>query len=340
MIVVLYYAGIGNQMYQHALSIVLKNKYPDQIIKVDASMFRETRDGDTNNFSYGLGMKTFFDIDVDVAELEEVKEVFYGFVPTDRFIAIFPRLSKQLRGCSIYAELRAKFVSKYKRKKECFITNAPFEAYNGNIFQLDKSNNYYFMGLWQNLKYFEGYEDEIRKQFQLKADLTKEDKLIVREIENTNSICLHVRRGNFTLSKHKYSHDICTMEYYEKALKQLEEELNQRGINHIKYFLFSDDEEYCKEKFSFLKSAVYAGHSEPDKSNVDMYMMSKCKHAIIPNSTFAFWAIWLSDHKDKIVICPKYSVRDKSIWHEFSVPEHWIKIDNLEYDDGNQEELL
>ena len=60
-----------------------------------------------------------------------------------------------------------------------------------------------------------------------------------------------------------------------------------------------------------------------------MRLMSLCNSAIIANSTFAFWGAWISDMEEKIVICPKYITRMKDNWNKFSVPAHWITIDNL-----------
>jgi hypothetical protein len=54
--------------------------------------------------------------------------------------------------------------------------------------------------------------------------------------------------------------------------------------------------------------------------------MSLCKHFIIPNSSFAWWATYLSPHADKTVIAPKRWFANDAIDTTDLVPETWIRI--------------
>ena len=54
--------------------------------------------------------------------------------------------------------------------------------------------------------------------------------------------------------------------------------------------------------------------------------MRNCKYFIIPNSSFAWWAAWLSDSVGKIVIAPKKWFSDTSINTTDLIPSDWIRI--------------
>ena len=140
-----------------------------------------------------------------------------------------------------------------------------------------------------------------------------------------NSVCIHVRRGDFTSSVNKYTHDLCDNQYYRKALEIIED-----NVSNPCFYVFSDDIEYCKSMFSQLDNIRYVSGNKNISTKEEMFLISCCKSAIIPNSTFSFWSVWLGDNPNKLVIAPKYSVREKNNWHQFSLPSHWIMVDNLE----------
>ncbi len=57
--------------------------------------------------------------------------------------------------------------------------------------------NTYLCGLWQSYKYFESIRGILQADFQLKNPLPENVKTLESEIVGCNSVCLHVRRGDY-----------------------------------------------------------------------------------------------------------------------------------------------
>jgi hypothetical protein len=97
----------------------------------------------------------------------------------------------------------------------------------------------------------------------------------------------------------------------------------QSKIESLQYYVFTDDKEWVRENFQ-LDNAVYVQHNTGRNSWQDMYLMSRCKHNIIANSSFSWWGAWLNTHPDKIVVAPK------KWWRLFEnddvVPEIWVRM--------------
>jgi hypothetical protein len=117
-----------------------------------------------------------------------------------------------------------------------------------------------------------------------------------------NSVCLHIRRGDYlTGINYELFGKVCNEQYYQKAIDYIEGKLSD-----ICYYVFSNDMEWAK-KILLGKNAVFVDWNRGEESWKDMYLMSKCSNLIIPNSTFSWWAAWLCEHPVNIV-CPKLFV--------------------------------
>lgn len=80
--------------------------------------------------------------------------------------------------------------------------------------------------------------------------------------------------------------------------------------------------EYAKQLFAeFVSEQVvpvcYEGHNSTIE---DFLLMKSCKHNIIANSSYGWWAAWANVHEDKIVVAPKRENRDDFY------PEEWIQV--------------
>lgn len=189
--------------------------------------------------------------------------------------------------------------------------------FDPNILSLGSDS--YIDGYWQSPRYFEGFEGEIRKNFTLKHPPAQKIQDLAREIEHINSACVHVRRGDYVGNK---NHEVVDNEYYIKGIEYIK---NNAPVDKI--YVFSDDIEWCKNNLKFEFPAVFvdSGYAG-EKGEGHMFLMSKCRNFIIANSSFSWWAAWLSNNKEKIVICPKQWFPDASISAQDLIPKDWVRI--------------
>lgn len=199
---------------------------------------------------------------------------------------------------------------KHKGKEKSF----PFDP---EVFSL--KGNLYLDGYWQSPKYFAGFEEVIQKDFALKNPLRDNVKALAEEISNTKSLCIHVRRGDYVGNK---AHEVITNEYYEKGIRYIS---GKTSIEKI--YVFSDDVEWCKNNLKFEFPTMFVGNEYAgEKGEEHMFLMSQCKNFIIANSSFSWWAAWLSNYKEKIIVCPKQWFPDVSINTSDLIPSEWVKI--------------
>lgn len=162
-------------------------------------------------------------------------------------------------------------------------------------------------GYWQSPKYFSGYEKEIRDDFLFIKPLDRRNLYVLDLIKKTNSVSIHIRRGDYVTNKitNKF-HGICDTDYYQKAVRYI-----NRKIKKPTYFVFSDDPKWAKENLK-LKNATYINWNNRCNSYKDMQLMSSCKNNIIANSSFSWWAAWLNQNSDKVVITPRRWFNDRA----------------------------
>ena len=184
-----------------------------------------------------------------------------------------------------------------------------------NYIKVNKSNrkNKYLFGYFQSYSYFKKHESIIRKELQVNVPLKKENQAIIRNMKKENSVCIHIRRGDYVGS----DYEVCTIDYYLNAIKKM----NQL-INKCKYYIFSDDMEWAKKNIK-IKNCVYM--DQKNSSYEDLSIMTNCKHFIISNSTFSWWAQFLATYENKMVIAPKK-------WHKKEknpdlYMDGWVLID-------------
>ncbi|MCZ0860829.1 alpha-1,2-fucosyltransferase [Methanocorpusculum sp. MG] len=136
-----------------------------------------------------------------------------------------------------------------------------------------------------------------------------------------NSVCIHVRRGDYVQNKDVNDMvGVCGLMYYIKGISYI-----SQNISNPIFFVFSDDIEWAKNNLTFPSEPIFMPMSE--RGIDDLHLMSRCKHFIISNSTFSWWAAFLSTASpNKIVVAPSNWFDDPTITISMVLDE-WIVLD-------------
>ena len=171
---------------------------------------------------------------------------------------------------------------------------------------------YYLKGWFQNEKYFKDYEEIIRKELRPKYRI-RISRQLGSTLLNYDTVSVHIRRSDF-----KRYNNLVPVEYYQRAMKMMESKLN-----NVFYIVFSDEPEWVSDNMNFGKNVYFMANEKKLQDYEELFVMSRCKHNIIANSTFSWWGAWLNTNKDKIVIGPKRWFSNNNI---NIMPDDWIRL--------------
>lgn len=162
----------------------------------------------------------------------------------------------------------------------------------------------YFKGYFQTEQYFLHCREQLCREFRLKTPLTQENARVLEDIRSCCSISLHIRRTDY-LSNPYLSPP--PLEYYLRSMAEMEGRLRAAGVpqESLRYFVFSDDIEWARQNLSPALPHVHVDINDGGAGYFDLEPMRNCRHHIIANSTFSWWAAWLNEHAEKIVIAPR-----------------------------------
>jgi hypothetical protein len=211
-------------------------------------------------------------------------------------------------------------LSAYFSKKKIIYKEKKNYIYDIKV--LGVKDGQYLDGYWQSYKYFSDCP-ELKEIFSPKKDLHKQTFDFLRQINESQSVMLHVRRGDYVTSETANQfHGIQPIEYYKKAL-----ELIRNSVSNPQIFIFSDDIPWAKENLTLDANLTFIENIDDSDNVIDeLYLMSQCKHNIIANSSLSWWGAWLNEYEGKIVIAPKqWLVKNNSSLDDL-IPKNWVLI--------------
>jgi hypothetical protein len=299
MIIVKLIGGLGNQMFQYALgrALSISHKVP---LRLDISDFS------SYVLHQGFELDRIFKGNIELATTCDLRDI------------IGWRSHKSLRSLLFRPILR------WSHGQRLIVE--PHSHYWEGIKNL--STPCYLSGYWQSDRYFSKYAPFIRDDFTFTQPFSGRNRDLAQEIGGKQSISLHIRRGDYVSNpKTLKTHGICSLEYYRLAVAYMAE----RVVNPI-FYVFSDDPEWVRASLVLDYPMVFVDNNRGQDSFNDMHLMSLCKHNIIANSTFSWWAAWLNSNFEKIVITPRewlknpHAVTDYKKYLDDLIPRDWIEL--------------
>lgn len=293
MVIVKLYGGLGNQLFQYAagLAIAVRNRVK---LKLDITAFEVCK-----LRKYSL---MHFNIMEDFASASEIHDVRYPF-------------GRKISNL-MYKMPESVFPRKYRR----YVCEQNTFKYDAMISKI--KTPVYIDGYWQAEGYFHEITDQIRSHFIIKTLSNSINEAIASRIKQTESVSLHVRRGDY-ISNPDFNrvHGCCSLDYYQRAI-----EIIKSHLLNPTFFLFSDDLAWVKKNIKTDSETFIMDQNDPSHDYEDLRLMCLCKHHIIANSTFSWWGAWLSQFLKKIVIAPICWINDQSVDTRELIPHEWTRI--------------
>lgn len=265
MIIIKMQGGLGNQLFLYGLYKELL--YLGKKVKMDnVSGFEEDLQRDPALYKLGISY--------DIADDSEIRTM------RDSFMDPISRIRRKLTG----------------RKNKDY-----YESLDGNFDEsVLKADDLYLNGYFQSDKYFR--DDSVRQELRSQISRNQEHFLsegdaadLWQEIKTANSVSMHIRRGDYLtpVSKETYG-GICTDDYYQKAMDLVLKE-NPDAV----FYIFSNDLDYCKDRYQDTYNVRFVSLDGDDSDIREFFLMSQCRHHILANSSFSWWAAFLGAEDTK-----------------------------------------
>ena len=188
---------------------------------------------------------------------------------------------------------------------------------------LNARGDVYLGGYWQGEKYFADIADILRKEFTVRIEPDAKSREVAGRIQSCESVGLHVRRGQLASPAHRdQTHGpCCSPQYYRECVKCM-----AARTRDPHFFVFSDDPDWVVQNMRLDYPVEFVTHNDDERNYEDLRLMSLCRHQIIANSSFSWWAAWLNTNPVKVIFAPKQWLhRDQELTRDL-LPAEWTRV--------------
>ena len=298
MIIVKLSGGMGNQMFQYAFGLKWA-KYHSTTLHLDLSWFQQR----SSSFILRPYVLDCFQTDISIVSFNDLSRIGVPIIMRNNIFA------------KVWNKLIYKVQARYIKQKNVV------DLYEDDTIP----DNSYLEGTWISKKHCSEVSIIIKNQYKVKEAYLLNHP-IQSNIRKSNSVAVHIRRGDYLTT----GNFLLNIEYFFKGI----EEIQMSVVHNLHFFIFSDDIQWCKMqlmeyietnclKVSFIDEMIPSGEYD----TYHFHLMKSCKHFIISNSTFSWWAAWLSEYENKVVVCP-LQFEQQNVQHKHLIFSNWKIVDN------------
>lgn len=302
----------GNQMFQYAFArklMIINNIREMHIDFFHVERWKNKANGD-NSYSDQLKFFNTIAYTSDISTGDSV--VLYGSKKQKKLMRYYPVIRKISRHLSRFQILK-KYQIKMRKNGIYKEDELPIQLIKTS------SKNIFARGYFENPNYFDDIKDVLLDEFTPVLPRKQKNIKLYSLIEDNESVCVSFRVWNEVKYDEKFlkEHNICSKEYYSKAIDAM-----HKLHPNAHFIIFSNDIEWVKNNIKFDYPVSF--EDGDDEVWEKLRLMYSCKHFIMSNSTFCWWAQYLCRNKSKTVIypCGWHTENKKSL---FSA--NWIGID-------------
>lgn len=283
--------GMGNQLHQYAYAVFLAKKTGGQPF-IDKSFFN------LNNNLLKITKRNYELNNFNVGANEYI-----SFLTNYYLFNIFNKIS--ILGYLLRKFFKIRIVNSRLAEEEMYG--------NDKIYYVDK--------VFGTISDYQLISTEIQTFFLPNPKHINLVNKITKLIVKPKSVAVHIRRTDY-LNAHS-NHEVLDISYYQKAMKGIKEK-----IKDPTFYFFGDDEIWIRENFNFLhdSKSVFINYKGLDAYLFDFFAIKYCENVITSNSTFSWWAAYLNDNKNKIIIVPGKWLKSQESNLEEIYPNNWHAI--------------
>ena len=279
MIIANLYGGIGNQLFQYCFAHTVSETVR-QPVYLNRIGFENRNDGHGEFLMDGIAFRQMQDrLLCKKSALLFVKS---AWKISDLFL---PRNKPETDVEELFLK-RAGYGFLWSHRAERLLTSWDRLRVNAPIVFIDG----YFQ--WPGL--MERTIDHMRKHADFKLPLHGRNEEYKKQVTESESVCVHIRRGDYANFP---SLQVCNYDYYRQAMEWI-----RSKVSRPVFYIFSDDMEWVREHYRFPWDVAYI--EGRNISSVELHLMSCCKHFILSNSSFSWWAQALCRIDNKFVVVP------------------------------------